>query len=127
MNTSSFDKMDNDKEEKDFEYDNNAGEELSVSDGCICDICSKQFANVKSLKNHIESTHSQTRYSCSVCGKLFKTKEGVKNHQRVHTGEKPFVCVHCGKSFSDDSSRIYHEKYQHLPEGNKIICPECGK
>ena len=94
-------------------------------DRVICEYCSKQFSSQSNLRNHVNTVHSDVRFSCPHCDKVFKTRYGVKIHLRIHTGERPYVCSHCGKTFADDSSRIQHEKYTHT--GSVVICNECGK
>ena len=122
-------------EEQSEQMDNNVrieekfeGQKESKSeekDSVICEYCSKQFSSQSNLRNHVNSVHSDVRFSCPHCDKIFKTRYGVKIHLRSHTGERPYVCSHCGKTFADDSSRIQHEKYTHT--GSVVICNECGK
>ena len=102
-----------------------AGPRPDGRDSVICEYCCKQFSTPGNLRNHVNSVHSDVRFSCPHCDKIFKTRYGVKIHLRSHTGERPYVCSHCGKTFADDSSRIQHEKYTHT--GAVVICNECGK
>jgi len=46
----------------------------------VCEICSKAFSQMASLKYHL-ATHSDARpYRCEICSKTFKLKPPFKKH-----------------------------------------------
>ncbi|XP_045575603.1 zinc finger protein 391 [Salmo salar] len=67
---------------------------------CLCSDCGKCFPTMKTLRDHMRTTHEERRHQCSVCGDVFMSLGSLKVHQRVHTGEKPHQCSVCGKYFA---------------------------
>ena len=70
----------------------------------VCNICSKQMANSKSLARHKYSVHD------------------------VQSGETAglFICSHCGETFSKKWKLNVHEK-QHEDRKLQVSCPICHK
>ena len=112
-----------------MDMENNEDQKAEIAaDGYICEVCCKVFAKEEYLRNHVEKVHSDKRFACHLCDKVLKTREAIKKHiTSKHTGERNYMCKHCGKAFADASSRNSHEKYQHPPAGQEIVCKECGK
>ncbi|XP_046407564.1 gastrula zinc finger protein XlCGF17.1-like [Ischnura elegans] len=75
-----------------------------------CSICSKYFAQRRSLNTHIRSHKGERFFSCNECEKSFPKKYHLVRHNRTHTGEKPFSCNDCEKSFSDESNLVKHAR-----------------
>ncbi|XP_046407795.1 zinc finger protein 2 homolog [Ischnura elegans] len=75
-----------------------------------CSICSKYFAQRRSLNAHIRSHKGERPFSCNECDKSFSKKYQLVRHNRTHTGEKPFSCNDCEKSFSQKSTLVRHAR-----------------
>lgn len=78
-----------------------------------CDICGTYFANITSIEEHMDGTHSNSRkYSCSTCGKTYKTKRTLRNHLQLHTTKKPYKCSFegCEQYFRSTSTRNHHTR-----------------
>lgn len=89
-----------------------------------CEICTKGFHSMSSLKNHYTVHTNELPYSCQYCGKNFRTGGQVKIHERVHTGEKPFVCQYCSKGFSHRES--YHTHLSLHTGIKRYMCSGCA-
>ncbi|XP_055548710.1 zinc finger protein 160 [Wyeomyia smithii] len=89
-----------------------------------CEVCSKGFHSMSSLKNHYTIHTKELPFSCQYCGKNFRTSGQVRIHERVHTGEKPFVCQYCTKGFSHRES---YQTHLSLHTGIKrYMCSGCA-
>ncbi|XP_075155941.1 uncharacterized protein LOC142229282 [Haematobia irritans] len=50
-----------------------------------CDQCSQQFANPKTLWQHVNSIHvSEPRFKCEICMKPFRRKHHLQYHMKLH-------------------------------------------
>jgi uncharacterized Zn-finger protein len=67
-----------------------------------CNICGNSFANVVTLRRHLEAVHDQLNpHQCEVCYKSFFEQKTLKNHvSSVHEKLKPSQCEVCFKSFA---------------------------
>ena len=81
----------------------------------FCDICLKQYKNMKTLKQHMQSHTS--RQKCNFCEKSYARLEDLRIHQhkihgikhetkehRTKQKTRPFMCQQCKKNFN----RKYH-------------------
>lgn len=58
-------------------------------DKYVCDICSKEYAYLHYLKEHLKRHSENTLlHTCQVCGHEFKLRQNLTAHMRTHTGEK---------------------------------------
>ena len=73
------------------------------------------------------STSTGGLFKCSVCMKSFKNKSYYRFHHQSHIFGNKFKCRHCDKSFSHKKTLNQHEKQQHDPDQEQIVCPVCGK
>ncbi|XP_013402345.1 zinc finger protein 813 [Lingula anatina] len=74
-----------------------------------CEECGHILANMKCLKKHMETVHSDHKpYVCKYCGKSMARKAMMELHLRVHTGEKPFKCDMCPYATGDHNSLRRH-------------------
>jgi len=84
-----------------------------LKDKFICDICEREFANLTSVNEHM-NTHinsdPEVPFRCDVCGKCFAVAARLTRHYRTHTGEKPYNCNTCNKSFSVKENLNVHER-----------------
>lgn len=88
----------------------------------ICNICGKEFINIKTMRCH--SAYHTGKYQCETCGNYFSAEIHRNVHMRKHTGEKPHICNLCGKTFMYSNSLTYHLNI-HRGE-NSFICDICG-
>ncbi|XP_059222330.1 oocyte zinc finger protein XlCOF8.4-like [Stomoxys calcitrans] len=52
-----------------------------------CDHCPQQFANPKTLRQHVSSIHAaEPRFKCEICMKPFRRKHHLQYHMRLHPG-----------------------------------------
>ena len=78
----------------------------------VCDVCSKTFKNITSLKVHIKNSHNEKE--CKLCGKVVK-----KLHQHIKImhqadSEKRFPCPDCEKAFHDKTKLASHQMSVHI-------------
>lgn len=73
------------------------------------DICTTEFADSLSLKQHRAQHETPKRYKCQYCPKLFAGYGQRKTHERIHTGAKPYDCPFCQRKFSQKSSCNRHK------------------
>lgn len=84
---------------------------------CEIEECSLDFANRKSMLQHMRVDHgiektpdSRVFHMCPVCQKQFPTKSAMQDHQINHSDQKNFVCMECGKQFKRKESLHFHMK-----------------
>lgn len=66
-----------------------------------CNVCKKQFINLKSFRKHLR-THIEDRpYKCKLCPRGFTEENYLNNHMRTHIPDeqKPHECKICNKRF----------------------------
>ncbi|CAG9813870.1 unnamed protein product [Phaedon cochleariae] len=113
-----------------------------------CNVCKKQFINMKSFRKHLR-THIEDRpFKCKLCPRGFTEENYLNNHMRTHlpeeqkphecevckkrfihvtllnkhmlkhSGEKPFVCKICNKGCFAENSLLKHMKIHEKREGD---------
>lgn len=102
-----------------------------------CDICQKNFANKRNLRDHVRVFHnkeslkedSKYHFPCPECDKVFYKKSNLKSHLIRHSDLLPFICdaPGCGKGFKREKTLLKH--YQVIHEGRKeeFLCGHCGQ
>lgn len=116
-----------------------------------CNVCKKQFVNLKSFRKHLR-THIEDRpYKCKLCPRGFTEENYLNNHMRTHipedqkpheceickrrfihmtllnkhmlkhSGEKPFVCKICNKGCYAENSLLKHMKIHEKREGDPAL------
>merc|ERR1711963_400792 len=68
----------------------------------LCGDCGMTFRTKNEMQNHVESVHSDTKYTCNQCGREFKSKRNWMKHIRerhLQPREKTEICSQCQKTF----------------------------
>ena len=83
-----------------------------------CDICQKNFANKRNLRDHVRVFHekenlkedSKYHFPCPECDKVFYKKSNLKSHLIRHSDLLPFICdaPGCGKGFKREKTLLKH-------------------
>ncbi|XP_060933437.1 zinc finger protein 532 [Limanda limanda] len=102
--------------------------------GYRCHHCSVVFADVATLKSHIQSAHCETFYKCPLCPMAFKTAPGTHSHAHIqHPGVKAgepkliYKCSMCDTVFTQQSLLCAHFD-QHVVNHKVSVfkCPDCS-
>ena len=84
----------------------------------VCPKCEYRFAQKRYLINHIQSVHSQIRFSCNECEFVSKSKLSLYSHVRSQHKGKSNKCTKC-EYFSSNlkqfklHNQIYHDGFIH--------------
>ncbi|XP_057674823.1 zinc finger protein 532 isoform X2 [Corythoichthys intestinalis] len=102
--------------------------------GYRCVHCSVIFADVETLKSHIQSTHCEIFYKCPLCPMAFKTAPATHSHTSTqHPGVKAgepkliYKCSMCDTVFTLQSLLNSHFD-QHVVNHKVPVfkCPDCS-
>ncbi|XP_026153431.1 zinc finger protein 532 isoform X2 [Mastacembelus armatus] len=102
--------------------------------GYRCIHCSVIFADVATLKSHIQSTHCEIFYKCPLCPMAFKSAPGTHSHAYTqHPGVKAgepkviYKCSMCDTVFTLQSL-LYTHFDQHVVNHKVSVfkCPDCS-
>ncbi|XP_070780718.1 zinc finger protein 532 isoform X1 [Enoplosus armatus] len=102
--------------------------------GYRCHHCSVIFADVTTVKSHIQSTHCEVFYKCPLCPMAFKSAPGTHSHANTQhpgmkTGEPKVIykCSMCDTVFTLQSL-LYSHFDQHLFNHKVSVfkCPDCS-
>ncbi|KAE8284973.1 Zinc finger protein 532 [Larimichthys crocea] len=102
--------------------------------GYRCVHCSVIFADIATVKSHIQSTHCEVFYKCPLCPMAFKSAPGTHSHAHTqHPGMKagePKVihkCSMCDTVFTLQSL-LYTHFDQHVVNHKVSVfkCPDCS-
>uniref|UniRef100_A0A672HQK6 Zinc finger protein 532 n=1 Tax=Salarias fasciatus TaxID=181472 RepID=A0A672HQK6_SALFA len=102
--------------------------------GYRCPHCSVIFADVATLKSHIQTTHCETFYKCPLCPMAFKSAPGTHSHAHTqHPGMKAgepkviYKCSMCDTVFTLQSL-LYTHFDQHVVSHKISVfkCPDCS-
>ncbi|XP_065206127.1 zinc finger protein 62 homolog [Planococcus citri] len=99
---------------------------LKHNSNFTCPVCSVNFAEGTSLKEHVESQHPEMKpFKCDQCGKKFKNKPLLNCHLIIHTGEKRYQCPHCSLKFL---KKKYLSTHILVHTGERpFVCSICNK
>nr|XP_013102523.1 unnamed protein product [Stomoxys calcitrans] len=99
-----------------------------------CTICSKVYANPRSLRKHYVRAHeihednSTQTYNCKICMITFPTVKDAKQHRKEHRQSFPnkrHTCDICGNNFAYPRNLADHKKTHSNVRDQ--ICDICGK
>ncbi|KAM9841722.1 zinc finger protein 532 [Aulostomus maculatus] len=102
--------------------------------GYRCIHCSVIFADVATLKSHIQNTHCEIFYKCPLCPMAFKSAPGTHSHAYTqHPGVKAgepkviYKCSMCDTVFTLQSL-LYTHFDQHVVNHKVSVfkCPDCS-
>ncbi|KAI3362235.1 hypothetical protein L3Q82_012559, partial [Scortum barcoo] len=102
--------------------------------GYRCVHCSVIFADVATVKSHIQSTHCEVFYKCPLCPMAFKSASGTHSHVYTqHPGMKAgepkmiYKCSMCDTVFTLQSLLCAHFD-QHVVNHKVSVfkCPDCS-
>ena len=92
----------------------------------LCEHCGKNFANKKTLRQHIKFMHADAGptkkggtkqeapgLKCELCDKTFRSKYHLISHRITHTNSRPFSCDECEKTYRTPSALRGHKKAVH--------------
>nr|XP_061808158.1 zinc finger protein 646 [Nerophis lumbriciformis] len=79
-----------------------------------CEICSKSFNTLQSLRRHQQYNNTEEGYKCTLCCKAFVSRLQLKAHFQDHARQPFHCCSHCGKRFVKAYALVAHEKENHL-------------
>ncbi len=109
-----------------------------------CELCSKEFATIYTLKKHVFAMHVKNRdYRCPQCDKTFQSGSGMKTHVKLCKGPDavPAIgagskriqilkCKGCGEKFRSKPVIREHQEsckeYQLLGETDRLTCDRCN-
>lgn len=92
-----------------------------------CDLCGRQFTQKKNLVEHMQRHNGDKRIRCEVCGKLFFRDSYLRIHMRTHNGERPYQCTLCGKTFKSRSSLLQHSRIHDKQIVGSYKCTQCDR
>ncbi|AWP15403.1 putative zinc finger protein 532 [Scophthalmus maximus] len=102
--------------------------------GYRCTQCSVIFADVATLKSHVQSAHCEIFYKCPLCPMAFKSAPGTHSHTHtqhpgVVAGEPKMIykCSMCDTVFTLQSL-LYTHFDQHVVNHKVSVfkCPDCS-
>ncbi|KAM3873954.1 zinc finger protein 532 [Diretmus argenteus] len=102
--------------------------------GYRCIHCTVIFADVATLKSHIQSSHCEIFYKCPICPMAFKSAPGTQSHAHtqhpgVKIGEPKLIykCSMCDTVFTLQSLLCTHFD-QHIVNHKVSVfkCPDCS-
>lgn len=77
-----------------------------------CDVCSKEYFNGKSFRQHMKS-HDEIEQKCDDCDYTSFSKKNLKEHStKMHFGIK-HKCNKCAKEYNDKPSLNKHMRFKH--------------
>ena len=77
----------------------------------VCEICSKSFTQLRSLRRHQRSLHGETNSTCAVCNECFTRKDAVSRHEKKHEDVATHTCDTCSKQFYRKDMFSEHQRF----------------
>lgn len=91
------------------------------ADSHFCNLCQKQFMNLRTLNKHLEIHLDANDLFCQYCNKKFNLIEDLEYHENSHYRAE-FVCAECRLSFQTKSSIMEHLTLDHSTDNFCQIC-----
>lgn len=76
--------------------------------GYICQYCGKDYAEIGSMRRHLQVAHIGHRVQCPICHK--KLKGHLSEHLRTHEKDRPHECTECGQRFTQSTQLNVHRR-----------------
>ena len=95
----------------------------------LCDICTKTYRNVSSLKRHMKIHGNENDHvKCKRCLKTFTRADSIVRHMKSNHSQSKGVllCPHCGTEFKTRNSLSNHIRYKHRESAGEK-CEQCQK
>ena len=97
----------------------------------FCLKCGSKFKELKYLKSHIKTQHSELKYGCEHCELRFKSSAKLTTHVKVHRGDNRVVCPICAKVYKNKLVLKAHKYNKHgnreATEKKIWTCAICSK
>ncbi|XP_037043009.1 zinc finger protein 2 homolog [Bradysia coprophila] len=106
-------------------------EKSEGSSSWVCQICDKEFSDIRRYNRHKKIHDEEKQYRCQTCNKGFNERADLNRHIERHiksketAQEENFNCPECHMSFKVEGDLKIHQSV-HRNDG-KIICGECNK
>ena len=108
--------------------DNVSDEEIIVkTEKFQCDICEKDFNDIKDLSTHLKTNHNENKNDqCNQCDMAFENQASLLKHvQAVHEIIQAYVCHICKSEFEVFKLLDKHLKVEHKICGKRsLFCPK---
>ena len=120
--------FDDDYDDEYQDYQNDVESEEDV-DSLQCDICGKQCANPRTLRNHKLLHSSKRPFKCPYCSSGFVIEDRWAKHLLRYHDKDPFKCYKCDKQFRRKTSLKQHQSAEHrssyYDEDKLEQCDDC--
>ena len=90
-----------------------------------CQLCDKNYLDIRTLKQHVDSIHLKKRYDCELCGKSYTARASLWVHVNNIHRKKRYNCTLCDKSYPRNKALKQHVDSIHLKK--KYNCTFCAK
>ncbi|KAI2800436.1 hypothetical protein BLOT_012941 [Blomia tropicalis] len=103
---------------------------------CLCEICWKEFANMRSLLRHQRRFHNGApgRSECDQCPLKFMTEAALERHRTMSHGKQSISylivmhqCYHCQEQFDSDIKFNRHIRTYHSTDPLSVYCERCKR
>ncbi|XP_061631971.1 zinc finger protein 91 [Phyllopteryx taeniolatus] len=75
-----------------------------------CEICSRSFNSLHTLRCHYQYRKGEQSFRCTLCCRPFEGRQALETHLQEHARERFYSCSHCGKRFIKAYALVAHQK-----------------